>query len=176
MARAHFWTHLIDDDGSPIKYATINVYTAGTTSPAYVFLEEIGGIPLNDLPQTKSNIQGRIDFWIGDIAEDRGYSKDQKFKIYYEKGSESGTIDYITILPISPQAVQTTTTTWLSAAPSGYWAECSHYLNNQTPLVQCWNLSTAQVEEPTQIETPNPNVVRVYFPLNIYKYIVTIVG
>jgi hypothetical protein len=176
MARAHFWTHLINDNGEPIKYAEIYVYTAGSTSPAYVFLEEIGGLPYNNVPQTKSNSEGRIDFWIGDIAEDRGYSKDQKFKIYYVRGSESGTIDYITVLPISPQAVETTTTTWISAAPSGYWAELSHYLNNQTPLVQCWNLSTAEVEEPTQIETPNPNVVRVYFPLNIYKYVVTIVG
>lgn len=176
MARSHFWTHLIDDDGSPIKYAEIYVYTAGTTSPASIFLEEIGGLSLSDVPQVKSDADGRIEFWIGDIAEDGGYSKDQKFKFDYLKDTESGTIDYITILPISPQKVETTTTTWVSAAPSGYWSACNHYLNNQTPLVICWNLSTAEVEYPFQLDAPNPNVVKVYFPLNIYKYTVTVIG
>jgi hypothetical protein len=176
MARSHFWTHLIDDDGSAIKYAECYIYTAGTTSPANIFIEEVGGLAYSSVPQVKSNSQGRVEFWIGDVAEDGGYSKDQKFKIYYVKGSESGTIDYITILPISPQKVETTTTTWVSAAPSGYYADCSHYLNNQAPLVTCWNLTTGLVEYPFQVDAPNPNIVRVYFPLNIYKYIVTVVG
>ena len=176
MARSHYWCHLLDENGIPRRYAEIYVYTAGTTSPAYIFLEENGGLPYNNVPQLKADRNGRVEFWIGDVSEDRGYPSSQKFKIYWLKGSNSGTIDYLTVLPISPQVVHGTTTTWTSAAPTGYWTDIQHNLNNNFPLVQCWKLQTSQVEKPEKIEIANANVVRVYMATNLYKYSVTIVG
>jgi hypothetical protein len=176
MARSHYWCHLLDENGNPRRYANIYVYTAGTTSPAYVYLEESGGLPQNSTPQLKADRNGRVEFWIGDVSEDRGYPMLQKFKMYWEKGTDSGTVDYLSIHPISPQVVHETTTTWTSAAPTGYWADIQHNLDNDFPLVQCWRLQTSLVESPEKLEIVNANIVRVYFPTNLYKYSVTVVG
>jgi len=176
MARAHYWCHLLDENGNPRRYANIYVYTAGTTSPAYVYLEEAGGIPYNSVPQLKADRNGRVEFWIGDVTEDRGYPMTQKFKMYWVKGSDSGTVDYLNVLPISPQVVHGTTTTWLSASPTGYFADIQHNLSNSFPLVQCWRLQTSLVEKPAKLEIVNANIVRVTFPTNLYKYSVTVVG
>lgn len=176
MARAHFWSHILDEKGEPVQYADVSIYIAGSTSPAYVFLEEVGSLPQNAVPQLKTTRTGRYDFWVGDVSEYRGYPQTQKFKIYWEKGSDSGTIDYVTVLPIAPQIVTGTTSEWLSAAPTGYFSDIQHNLNNDYPLVQCWGLQTSEVEAPDKVEIINSNMVRVFFPGNIYRYVVTVVG
>jgi len=176
MARAHFWTHLLDENGNPRRYAEIYVYTAGSTSPAYVYLEEVGGVAQNSVPQLKADRNGRVSFWIGDVTEDNGYPMTQKFKMVWVKGEDSGEIDYINVLPISPQVVHESTSTWTSAAPSGYWSDIQHNLDNNFPLVSCWKLQTSQMERPEKIEIVNANIIRVYFPTNLYKYSITVVG
>jgi hypothetical protein len=176
MARIHFWSHAFDSEGRAIQNAAVSVYFAGTTSPASVYLQERGGSPVSSPPQISTDRKGLYEFWVGDINESSGYSANQKFKISWVKDNDSDVIDNVSIIPIYPQVAHTTTSLWVTASPSGYFSDCSHYLDNDVPLVQCWNLETAEVETPTKVEVLTSDTVRVYFPTNLYRYAVTAVG
>jgi hypothetical protein len=172
MSRSHFWSHIFDSQGRPIVYEDVYVYFAGGVSPASIYTQEIGGSVISSPPQIKTNRRGFYEFWVGDVNEVAGYSRNQKFKVLWSDGS----VDNISILPITPQVAHTTTSLWITAGGGGYYSDCSHYLSNTTPLVQCWNLATSQVEEPTAIDIIASDIVRVYFPSNLNRYAVTVVG
>ena len=98
--RVHFWQTLRDDSGGPVGGATISVYLAGTTTPATIYTDEIGGQIVNTAPQLKTNSAGFFEFWIGDDTELYGYDITQKFKIAWDKtGLVSSYIDYVAIVP-----------------------------------------------------------------------------
>jgi hypothetical protein len=172
MSRSHFWSHIFDNQGRPIVYEDIYIYFAETTSPASIYIQETGGTAASTPPQLKTNRRGFYEFWVGDVNETAGYSRSQKFKVLWSSGS----VDNISVLPIVPQVAHTTTSLWITAGIGGYYSDCSHYLDNSAPLVQCWNLTTSQVEEPTIIDIITSDIVRVYFSTNLNRYVVTIVG
>jgi len=172
MSRSHFWSHIFDNQGRPIVYTDVYVYFAETTSPASIYTQQIGGTAVSTPPQLKTNKRGFYEFWVGDVNEADGYPRSQKFKVLWDGGS----VDNISVLPIVPQVAHVTTSLWITAGGGGYYSDCSHYLDSTAPLVQCWNLVTAEVEEPTIIDAITSDIVRVYFPTNLNRYTVTIVG
>lgn len=100
MARFHWWSFLVNEEGQPIEGADISIYLAGTNEPAYIFEDEFSGAPNNTLPQITSQENGYFEFWVPDVDEIQGYSPLQKFKIYWEKvGITEGWIDYVDIFP-----------------------------------------------------------------------------
>jgi hypothetical protein len=172
MSRSHFWSHVFDSEGRPLVYEDIYVYFAGGTSPALIYTQEIGGTAISVPPQLRTDRRGFYEFWVGDVNEVAGYPRSQKFKVSHADGS----VDNISVLPITPQVANTTTSLWITAGIGGYYSDCSHYLDNTAPLVQCWNLTSSEVEEPTVIDIITSDIVRVYFPTNLNRYAVTVVG
>lgn len=102
MSRVHYWQNLIDTNGNPIDGASIYVYLANSSTPAYVYKDEITGSASNVIPQLTTSDTGYFEFWIGDSSEGSGYSSDQKFKLVWEKiGVASGMVDNIDIFPLT---------------------------------------------------------------------------
>ena len=100
MARYHWWSFLLNEEGQPIEGASISVYLAGTETPAFIFQDEFSGIPNNTAPQVTSQENGYFEFWIPDVDEPSGYDPTQKFKIYWEKvGITKGYVDYVDVFP-----------------------------------------------------------------------------
>lgn len=100
--RAHFWHFLVDSDGIPISGADITICLAGSDTPAYVYLDELGGAASNADPQVVTTTEGFFEFWIADNSEVSGYSAGQKFKIKWSKiGISSGYIDYVDVFPVT---------------------------------------------------------------------------
>lgn len=98
--RVHFWQFLRDDAGAPVGGADISVYLAGTTTPAVIYTDEIGGQIRNAAPHLKTNSAGFFEFWVGDDTELYGYPITQKFKVSWDKaGIVSSSIDYVAIVP-----------------------------------------------------------------------------
>lgn len=62
MARYHYWQFLVNQEGQPINAADINVYLAGTTTPANVYTSETGTAYTNTLPQASTNELGYFEF------------------------------------------------------------------------------------------------------------------
>jgi len=111
MARRHYWQFLVTDEGNPIENAEITIYIAGTSDPAYVYTDEIGGIATNTAPQTYTSRKGYFEFWIADTTEANGYFFDQKFKIGWKSpGVSAGYIDYIDVFSTSVAEVDVTST------------------------------------------------------------------
>ena len=100
MARFHWWSFLVNEQGQPIENADVSIYLAGTTDATNIYTEEYAGNPVSSTPQIKTLQNGYFEFWLPDINDPYGYSPGQKFKIYWKKtGLEEGTIDYIDIFP-----------------------------------------------------------------------------
>ena len=100
MGRVHVWNFLRDEDGSAIASADISIYLAGSTTPATVYLNEMGGTTIGNAPHLRSNTEGYFEFWIGDDSEINGYNTTQKFKIAWDKiGINTGYIDYVEAFP-----------------------------------------------------------------------------
>lgn len=100
MARYHFWSFIVNEEGQPIEGADISIYLAGTEESAYIFIDEFSGSPIYTAPQIKSLGNGYFEFWVPDINETYGYNPNQKFKITWNRENvEYGMIDYIDIFP-----------------------------------------------------------------------------
>lgn len=99
MARVHWWSFLVNEEGQPIDNADISIYLAGTTIPATVYLDEFATEVVDETPQVKSNQNGFFEFWVPDVATEK-YDTNQKFKVEWNKaGVEYGYIDYVDIYP-----------------------------------------------------------------------------
>jgi len=176
MARVHFWSYLIDEEGIPIQGADINVYLSETTSPAMVYLSETTTTVTNTLPQTTTNHEGFFEFWIGDINEPAGYSVPQKFKITWEKtGVAEGYIEYVDILPPATRFYNTTLSTWTSAA-TGFYADVDHSTKTLYPLVQLYDTSYEQVTNWWKIESISTTRTRIWFLSNPGTLYCSVVG
>lgn len=151
MARQHFWQYLINTEGQPIEGATINVYNAGTTTSAYVFLAETGG-SATQTPAITTDAEGFFEFWIGDNTEEHGYVAGSKFKITWSKPGSitTGEIDNVDFFIDKNKAAiytETVETTTLSSDVSGsfdYSVTITHDLNNLYPMVICYDDDTKQ--------------------------------
>jgi len=100
MARYHYWQFIVNQEGQPINNVKINLYLAGTNTPAHVYSSEFGGSATNELPQTYTNQAGYFEFWLGDHEEADGYPIGQKFKLNWERENiTSGSIDWIDVFP-----------------------------------------------------------------------------
>lgn len=98
MARVHYYSFLLNEEGQPIQDADVTVYLAGTNTPAVIYKDEFGGETASSAPQITTNSRGFFEFWIGDDGETYGYLKSQKFKIAWSKvGVATGYIDWINI-------------------------------------------------------------------------------
>lgn len=101
MARSHYWQYLINEEGQPIQSANIRIYKAGSTTPAYVYTQEVGGTATNSIPQVSTNSNGFFEFWIADASDTLGYAPSQKFKIQWQKtGITTGVIDNVNIFQV----------------------------------------------------------------------------
>lgn len=99
MARTHFWQFLLNKEGQPIPDAEVNIYEAGTTTPARVFDGEFGDTYTSIIPQILTNSKGYFEFWVADDEEVAGYPASQKFRIEWSKsGIETGMVDWVDIL------------------------------------------------------------------------------
>ena len=169
MARIHFWTYMLNEEGQPLQDANVTVMLAGTVVPADVYLQEAGGSSTDVAPQMITNSEGYFEFWIGDVNEIAGYATPQKFKLKWEKvGVTTGQIDFIDILPNAPRFYNDTTTSWTSAA--------SGCLNNQFPLVQAYDQATQTVVDPLIIQTISTSQTRIWMSTNTRILEIAIIG
>lgn len=176
MARIHFWTYMLNEEGQPLQGAEVTVLLAGTEVPADVYLQEAGGSSTDIAPQCTTNSEGYFEFWIGDVNEIAGYATPQKFKLKWEKiGITSGQIDFIDILPNSPRFYHTTTSSWTSGA-SGYYYDVNHGLNNQFPLVQAYDQATSTIIDPLLIQTISTSQTRIWMSVNTKILEIALVG
>lgn len=176
MARIHFWSYMLNEEGQPLQGAEVTVYLAGTVVPADIYLQESGGVSTDVAPQLTTNSEGYFEFWIGDVEEIAGYAPPQKFKIAWEKvGVTSGQIDFIDILPNAPRFYSATTTTWASGA-SGYYFDVIHGLNNQFPLVQAYNQADNTIIDPLIIQTISTSQTRIWMSTNTYVLEIAVIG
>jgi len=176
MARIHFWSYMLNEEGQPLQGAEITVMLAGTVVPADIYLQEVGGVSTDVAPQLSTNSEGYFEFWIGDVNEIAGYATPQKFKLVWEKvGVTSGQIDFIDILPNAPRFFNTTTTTWTSGA-SGYYYDVVHGLNNQFPLVQAYDQASRTIIDPLLIETISTSQTRIWMSTNTRILEIALIG
>ena len=176
MARIHFWTYMLNEEGQPLQDADVTVMLAGTVVPADVYLQEAGGSSTDVAPQMITNSEGYFEFWIGDVNEVAGYATPQKFKLKWEKvGVTTGQIDFIDILPNAPRFYNDTTTSWTSAA-SGFFYDVVHGLNNQFPLVQAYDQATQTVVDPLIIQTISTSQTRIWMSTNTRILEIAIIG
>ena len=176
MARIHFWSYMLNEEGQPLQGADVTIMLAGTIVPADIYLQEAGGASTDVAPQLVTNSEGYFEFWIGDVNEIAGYATPQKFKLVWEKsGVSSGQIDFIDILPNAPRFFNTTTTSWTSGA-SGFYYDVQHGLNNQFPLVQAYNQTTQTIIDPTFIQTISTSVTRIWMPVNTKTLEIAVIG
>ena len=176
MARIHFWSYLLNEEGQPLQNADVTVYLAGTVVPADIYLQEAGGTYTDTEPQLTTNSEGYFEFWIGDVNEVAGYATPQKFKLSWEKiGVATGIIDFIDILPNAPRFYHTTLTSWTSGA-SGYYGDVGHGLNNQFPLVQAYDASSRTIVDPLLIETVSTSVTRIWMVDNTKTLEIAVIG
>jgi hypothetical protein len=176
MARVHFWSHLVDDEGIPIQGANITIYLSESLSPAFVYSSETTTTATNTSPQTTTNSEGFFEFWIGDVSESYGYSIPQKFKITWEKtGVAEGYIDYVDILPPATRFYNTTISTWTSGA-TGVYADVVHSMKTLYPLVQLYDTNYEQVTNWWKIESQSTITTRVYFMTNPGTLYISVVG
>jgi len=163
MARVHFWSFLVDEEGRPIQGANIDVYLAASTSPAFVYDSETALIASNTVPQTTTNHEGYFEFWVGDVSESFGYSTPQKFRIEWTKtGLAEGFIEYLDILPPATRYFSYTMTTWTSAA-TGVYVDVGHSMKTLYPLVQVYDATTYIQEDPWKIEGISTIVTRIWY-------------
>ena len=131
MARYHYWQYLLNEEGQPIGDADIEVTLGGSTTEAYVFTAESGGVATTTPSITTNTTTGYFEFWIGDNRETNGYVKTQKFRIQWSKtGITTQDIDHINVFPNTPTFAEayTSSTSWSVA----------HELNSSALLVTCW--------------------------------------
>jgi len=191
MSRAHYWSYLLNEEGQPVDAANITIYLATTSTAAYVFSVESGGIASNTAPQTTTNDEGFFEFWIGASNEINGYDAGQKFKITWSSPGtiSDGEIDNMEILTVPGEVDETDTDTlknkfvsnllakgWsaktdtlTSAIASASWQvsggdnyyELTHNLNNSYPLVMLYNDADNKTDT-IEVETLTINSVRLW--------------
>ena len=165
MARSHQWYYIQSESGVPVDGAEISVYSAGTTTPMYVYLQELGGSATNTIPQVTSNDEGYFEFWIADSSEVDGYVSGSKFSVNWSKPGviDDGGIDYIDFT--TPRVLSMTTeslsTTGWSSSGGQYYYDLSHELNNEYPIATLYNDASKQTETIT-IESISLNTIRVW--------------
>ena len=128
MARFHVWKFLRDKDGAAVPAADISVFLAGTSTPAYIYLNEVGGEHVGNTPQLKTNAAGYFEFWIADDNETYGYNTAQKFKISWERiGISTGYIDYVeafaSVIPVNEASDDETRNKAVSNALAKSWTD-----------------------------------------------------
>ena len=130
MARNHYWQYLLNEEGQPIEDADITVTLAGTSTAAYVFEAESGGVA-TITPGITTSSTGYFEFWIGDSRETNGYAKTQKFKIQWAKtGISTQNIDNVDVFPNIPSFTSnySSSTSWTVV----------HELNSSALVVTAW--------------------------------------
>jgi len=85
MARIDYWQYLLDRQGRPLEDAKVRVYLAGTTIEADIYLNHtFGSVTKAKAEDLKTDKNGFIQFWIGDVFEpEGGYDVDQQFRIVW---------------------------------------------------------------------------------------------
>uniref|UniRef100_A0A6H1Z9G6 Tail protein n=1 Tax=viral metagenome TaxID=1070528 RepID=A0A6H1Z9G6_9ZZZZ len=92
MGRKAYHGTAKDQNGRVIYSATVNVYTAGTTTAATCYASEAGAALSGGA--TTSDAYGAFEFWV----DSGDYTQDQEFKVVISKsGYSSVTYDYIHI-------------------------------------------------------------------------------
>lgn len=93
--RVHYFRYALNEQGQPIADATVNVYEAGTITPANIYEAESGGSAVSFV---MTDEDGSFEFWV-DSADYDAFT--QEFKIVVSKsGLASKTFDYINIFPL----------------------------------------------------------------------------
>ena len=176
MARIHFWSYMLNDEGQALQDADVSILLAGTETAADVYLQESGGSATDVAPQVTTNSEGYFEFWIGDVNEIAGYATPQKFKLKWEKvGVATGQIDFIDILPNAPRFYSATTTSWTSGA-SGFYFDVVHGLNNQFPLVQAYKQGTNKIIDPLHIVSISTSQTRIWMSTDTETLEIAVIG
>lgn len=123
MARKHWWSFLVNEEGQPINNASVSIFLAGSTTSATVYLDEFSSESKSTAPQVTTNSNGYFEFWLPDPSSSNGYSATQKFKIEWNKaGIEYGFIDYVDVYPPLIAVDETDTDTTKDKSVSNYLA------------------------------------------------------
>jgi len=110
MARVHKFYNIFSEGGRPINGVSVSVYLAGTTSPARIYTQEIGGVARTTAPQLTTDSKGFFEFWVPDSQEVGGYEDNQKFKVAWSKAGIIGDeIDNIDVFALTSAFFETGT-------------------------------------------------------------------
>jgi hypothetical protein len=175
MSRIHYWKYIINSEGQviPDTPLTIEVQTGGN---AFVYLQESGGSPTDTAPQVTSDASGFVEFWVGNINETSGYPPRTKFKLSWTDDDGLVEIENVDIVPNTAQFTSDTTSLWTSAAGGEYYYDMVHGLQNNYPLVQCWNQSTDLMQEPVRISRISNTTTRIFMDNNTTILTVSVLG
>lgn len=89
--RIDFWQYLLDRQGTPLEYAPVRVYLAGTLTEADIYIDAaFGSITTSSTVNLTTNKYGLVQFWVGDQWEvEGGYTVDQQFKVRWFNSVDS---------------------------------------------------------------------------------------
>lgn len=165
MARSHFFWYITNEEGQPVNAADITIYSAGTTTPMFVYLQEAGGAAIDTIPQVVTNNEGFCEFWIADSSEVNGYVSGSKFSLNWSKPGviDDGSIDNIDF--ITPRVLSTTTeslsTTGWTSSGGQYYYDLAHELNNEYPIAMLYN-DASKMTEAITIESISVDTIRLW--------------
>jgi hypothetical protein len=127
--RTHYWSYLVNEEGQPVNEANISIHINGTSTTAWVYLQQSGGSAVNAAPQVQTNDEGFFEFWVAGASESHGYSSDQKFAIEWSKpgvisdGGIDDVIIYIAPDPVDETDTDTTKNKLVSNYLANYWSD-----------------------------------------------------
>lgn len=80
MARSKFWNFILNENGEPVPYATVQLYNASTTTPASAYSTEAAVIVISGGTLT-TDTSGYFSFWADPVL----YPTGMKFDLLWSK-------------------------------------------------------------------------------------------
>ena len=147
-----------DESGTPSQDAGIEVERGSSTNVRFQFKESTDRWQFSNDGSTYFNLPTST----ADVAE---FSN-----LYYTDARVKTKLNTETVISGSSQITDLTTHKETVSGASSYTV--THNLNEQYPIVQCWNTSTSQQEVPVSITTNSVNQVTVVFSTNFAGVII----
>ena len=147
-----------DESGTPSQDAGIEVERGSSTNVRFQFKESTDRWQFSNDGSTYFNLPTST----ADVAE---FSN-----LYYTDARVKTKLNTETVISGSSQITDLTTHKETVSGASSY--AVTHNLNEQYPIVQCWNTSTSQQEVPVSITTNSVNQVTVVFSTNFAGVII----
>jgi hypothetical protein len=125
--RYRYYAVVQDVNGNVVNNAEVNVYLAGTNIPATIYLSRTSGVGISTLPQTMSQPDGVVVFWV----DNNDYSYMQLFDIVIMKDLVNIQLSDVQI--IIWDAVKAGEADRLNGQSGSYYLNRSNHVGTQMP-------------------------------------------